>query len=137
MDCRRSLIVLSALTIWLYPTFGQETEESENKIEAPSPDGRFAFRYTTEAKPNSDREADEDRELKKQTYDLIDKKSGKVIMTVAESDPDLGPSARFKIQGVVWRADSSAFAITAYLWKRGSSVFVFLRERAAFREIEL
>jgi hypothetical protein len=51
----------------------------------------------------------------KQTYELVDKRSGKVLMSVAESDPDLGPSARFNME-VLWRPDSKAFALTAMLW---------------------
>jgi hypothetical protein len=119
-----SLIVLSSLTIWFYPVCGQETEESsKNSLEAPSPDGQFAFRYTGSR--------DE-----KQTYDLIEKATGKVLTSVAESDPDLGPSARFDMT-VLWRPDSKAFALTAYLWKRGTSLSVFRREGSTFREIEL
>jgi len=99
-------------------------EETKKGIEAPSPDGQFAFRYTGDA--NSE----------KQTYDLIDKASRKVLLTVATADPDMGPSARFHME-VLWRPDSKAFALTARLWKRGTYVAVFSRERAAFREIKL
>jgi hypothetical protein len=109
------------------PVCAQETEqETKKEIESPSPDGQFAFRYT----------GDSHSETEKQTYDLIDKKSGKTLMTVAESDPDLGPSARFDMT-VLWRPDSKAFALTAFLWKRGTSLFVFVRDGAKFREIEL
>jgi hypothetical protein len=60
---------------------GEATDEAPKKtIEFPSPDGRFTFRYTGES------------EDEKQTYDLIEKASGKVVKTVVESDPDLGPS---------------------------------------------
>src|SRR2546421_2734012 len=107
--------------------------ETKNAIEAPSPDGKFAFRYTKDSKSNSD----SDSHLEKQTYDLIDKRSGKVLASVAESDPDLGPSARFNIERVLWRGDSKAFALTAMLWKRGSSVSVFVRDGSSFREIKL
>src|SRR5215470_18043949 len=123
---QRSLIVLSILVTCSYRVYGEEAEEETKKaIEAPSPDGQFAFRYTGES------------DSEKQTYDLIDKRSGKVLMSVAESDPDLGPSARFHIKGVLWRPDSKAFAVTATLWKRGSSVSVFVRDGSSFREIEL
>src|SRR5438046_8556580 len=105
---QKSLIVLSSLTIWFHPVGGQEMEEgSKQAIEAPSPDGKFAFRYTKDSKSNSDSESD----LEKQTYDLIDKASGKVLTSVAESDSDLGPSARFDMT-VLWRPDSKAFALT-------------------------
>ena len=56
---------------------------------------------------------------------------------VAESDPDAGPSMRFTMEKVLWRADSKAFALTAFLWKRGSALIVFERDGSAFREIEL
>jgi hypothetical protein len=105
----------------------EETEDTPKKTpEFPSPDGRFAFRYGGSAS-----------EDEKQTYELIEKASGKVVKTVATSDPDLGPSARFNMEQVLWRPDSKAFALTALLWKRGTSVFVFVREGATFREIKL
>lgn len=108
-----------------HPLYGEDTEEGTKKtIEAPSPNGQFAFRYTAES------------DSENQTYDLIDKGSGKVLMSVAESDPDLGPSARFNME-VLWRPDSKAFALTATLWKRGSNVDVYVRNASTFRKIEL
>jgi hypothetical protein len=105
---------------------GEETAEAPKKtIEFPSPDGRFAFRYS----------GDKSEEV--QTYNLIDKASRKVVTKVAESDPDGGPSMRFTMEKVLWRADSKAFALTAFLWKRGSALIVFERDGSAFREIEL
>jgi hypothetical protein len=122
---QRTLIVLSIVVASSHPLCGEDTEEGTKKtIEAPSPNGQFAFRYTTES------------DSEKQTYDLIDKGSGKVLMSVAESDPDFGPSARFSM-GVLWRLDSKAFALTATLWKRGSYVDVFVRNGSTFRKIEL
>src|SRR6516165_5050242 len=122
---QRTLILLSILVTCSNPLCGQETEEGTKKtIEASSPDGQFAFRYTGES------------DSEKQTYDLIDKQSGKVLMSVAESDPDLGPSARFNMQ-VLWRPDSAAFALTATLWKRGSSVTVYVRDGSTFHEIKI
>jgi hypothetical protein len=116
---------LSILVTCSYSVCAEETEEETKKtIEAPSPDGQFAFRYTGES------------DSEKQTYDLIDKQSGKVLMSVAESDPDLGPSARFNME-VLWRPDSKAFALTAMLWKRGSNVEVYVRNGSTFRHIEL
>lgn len=137
---RISLILFSILLGWFRPVYGQDTEQrSKNKIEAPSPDGKFAFRYAkkSDADSDADSDSDSDSDSEKQTYDLIDKKSGKVLTSVAESDPDLGPSARFNIEKVLWRSDSKAFAITAMLWKRGSSVSVFVRDGSAFHNIEL
>jgi hypothetical protein len=122
----RNLLVLSVLVTCSHPLCGQESEQgTKGTIESPSPDGQFAFRYGG------------DSESENQTYDLIDKQSGKVLKTVAESDPDLGPSARFHIDGVLWRPDSKAFAVTAMLWKRGSSVSVFVRDSSAFHGIEV
>ena len=123
---QRTLIVLSILVICSQAVCGQETSEgTKKKMEAPSPDGQFAFRYTGE--PNSE---------EKQTYDLIDKRSGKVLTSVAESDPYLGPSARFYMK-VLWKPDSKAFALTATLWKRGSNVDVWVRNGSTFRHIEV
>jgi hypothetical protein len=99
-------------------------EDAKKALEAPSPDGRFAFRYT------------EGSEDERKGYELIDRKSGKVLARVAESDPDIGPSARFNME-VLWRPDSKAFALTATLWKRGSYIAVFRRDNATFREIKL
>ena len=122
---RRTLIVLSIAVACSHPLTGEDTEEGTKKtIEAPSPNGQFAFRHTAES------------DSEKQTYDLIDKGSGKVLMNVAESDPDLGPSARFNME-VLWRPDSKAFALTATLWKRGSNVEVYVRNGSTFRKIEL
>ena len=122
----RILIVLLAL---VSPNLlrAEETDETpKKKIEFPSPDGRFAFRYS------GSKSEDE-----VQTYDLIDKASRKVVTKVAESDPDGGPSMRFTMEKVLWRADSKAFALTAFLWKRGSALIVFERDGSTFREIEL
>src|SRR5438874_857123 len=71
--------------------------------------------------------------------DVVLLKSGEKVegRITAESDLDLGPSARFNIERVLWRADSKAFALTAMLWKRGSSVSVFVRDGSSFREIKL
>jgi hypothetical protein len=38
---------------------------------------------------------------------------------------------------VLWRPDSAAFALTATLWKRGSSVTVYVRDGSTFREIKI
>jgi hypothetical protein len=122
---QRTLIVLSIVLTSFHPLCGEDTEEgTKNTIEAPSPNGQFAFRYTTES------------DSEKQTYDLFDEGSRKVLMSVAESDPDLGPSARFNME-VLWRPNSKAFALTATLWKRGSNVEVYVRNGSTFRKIEL
>jgi hypothetical protein len=120
-----TLIALSIFVTCFHSVSGQENgEETPQTIENPSPDGRFAFRKTG------------DSDSEKQTYDLIDKGSGKVLKSVAESDPDLGASARFNMS-VLWRSDSKAFALTATLIKLGSEVSVYLQEGTTFRKIKL
>jgi hypothetical protein len=119
------LIALSIFVTCFHSVSGQENgEETPQTIENPSPNGRFAFRNTG------------DSDSEKQTYDLIDKGSGKVLKSVAESDPDLGSSARFNMS-VLWRSDSKAFALTATLIKLGSEVSVYLQEGTTFRKIKL
>lgn len=125
MHLHTALIAIVAVVTCGHPIYSKEPEEdAKPAIEATSPDGQFAFRYTT------------DSDSEKKTYDLISKKSGKVLATVAKSDSDMGPSARFNMH-VLWKPDSKAFALTATLWKRGSGVEVYLRDGATFRHIEV
>jgi hypothetical protein len=123
---QRIVIALTILAACSSLLQAEEADEEAQKpaIEAPSPDGQFAFCYTS----GSDEEP--------KTFDLIEKASGKVVQTIAESNPDPGPSERFNME-VLWRADSKAFAVTKTLWKRGSFVEVFVREAATFREIKV
>ena len=102
----------------------QSHAQRECPLVSERSDGQFAFRYP------------EKSEDEIETYDLFQKASGKKVRTVAKSNPEIGPSARFDM-AVLWRADSKAFAVTATLWKRGSSVMVFIRDGATFREIKL
>jgi hypothetical protein len=121
--------ILIALLVLVTPNVvrAEETDDKpKKKIEFPSPDGKFAFRYSGSK-----------AEGEVQTYDLIDKASRKVVTKVAESDPDGGPSMRFTMEKVLWRADSKAFAVAAFLWKRATSLIVFVRDGSTFREIEL
>jgi len=121
--------ILIALLVLASPNVlrAEKTDDKpKKKIEFPSPDGKFAFRYSGDKS-----------EGEVQTYDLIDKASRKVVTKVAESDPDSGPSMRFTMEKVLWRADSKAFAVTAFLWKRGTTLIVFARDGSTFREIEL
>jgi hypothetical protein len=122
----RIVIALTILAACSSLVWAEEANEEAQKpaIEAPSPDGQFAFRYTG----SSDDEP--------KTFDLIEKASGKVVQTIAEAASDPGPSERFNME-VLWRADSNAFAVTGTLWKRGSFVEVFMREGATFREIKV
>src|SRR5947207_13302477 len=57
-------------------------------------------------------------------------------MSVAESDPDRGPSARFNMS-VLWRSDSKAFALMSTIINLGSEVSVYLQEGTTFRKIKL
>ena len=83
---KTTLIALSIFVTCFHSVSGQENgEETPQTIDNPSPDERFAFRNTG------------DSDSEKQTYDLVDKGSGKVLKSVAESDPDLGASARFNM----------------------------------------
>jgi len=101
----------------------KETAE-EPETEFPSPDGQFAFRTKG------------DDENVPKTYELIRFKSGKVLARVADSNAEIGPSARFQM-AVLWRPDSQAFALTATLWKRSSGVKVYVRDGTNFREIQI
>jgi hypothetical protein len=98
----------------------------------PSPDGRFAFRFD---KAESSEETNEEGP-EPEVFNLIDAHSGKVLLEVAKSDPDFGPSGRFEME-VLWKPDSKAFAVTATFTKRGSTLLVFLRRGTQFRPIEL
>jgi hypothetical protein len=102
----------------------EETEsEEDTKPDFPSPDGQHAFQLTGKS-------LDEN-----QTFDLINKRSGKKLLRIASHDPDDGPSSRFNFK-VLWRPDSKAFAVKGTLWKRGSFVDVYLREGSKFRKVE-
>lgn len=137
MHLRQSFLLFALLVTCAESVCGQATEERpRNALEYPSPNEQFAFRYTPRERSESEPAADEDAAVKDETYDLVEKRSGKVLMSVAESDPDFGPSARFSMQ-VVWKADSKAFALTAYLTKRGSEVSVYVRDGSTFRAVEL
>lgn len=126
MHLRRYLPALLLLITFCHPILGRAAEDGEarKKIEAPSPDGRFAFRH---------KEGSDDTP---EGYVLIDRKSGKVLKQVAKADPEIGPSARFEMK-VLWKPDSERFALTGTFWKRGSEVMVFVREGATFREVKL
>jgi hypothetical protein len=126
MYLRSSLLVLAMLARMACFVFGAErADDAKKTLEALSPDGQFAFRYTVNPEDESDKR-----------YELIERKSGKVLAQVAESDPEFGPSARFNMS-VLWRPDSKAFALTATLWKRASEVAIFRRDGASFREVKL
>lgn len=127
MRLHRTFLALAAITALIHPLRGEDEHDSENKF--PSPDGKFAFRYE-KAEPKE--ETDDEIEV----LSLIDPASGKVLLKVAESDPDLGPSARFEME-VLWKPDSKAFAVTATFTKRGSTLLVFLQKGTEFRAVKL
>ena len=121
MRAAKNLIILLLLAAFWYPVCAQEAAgETEKTVQSPSPDGQFAFLYAVTS------------ELK--TFDLIEKKSGKILQRVAESDPNFGN--RFDAH-VLWRPDSNAFALTTKTVRLGSSVAVFHRNGVAFRENKL
>ena len=128
MHLRRFFLTSLLLVLPFHPGWAADGDEDgatkKNKLEATSPDGRFAFH---------DKAATADEG---EAYQLIDKKSGKVLARVAEADIDPAPSARFFMK-VLWKPDSQAFALTATLWKRGSYVAVFVRDGATFREVKV
>ena len=107
-------MILAALA---YPICAQETEgETEKTIESPSPDGRFAFLKTITPK--------------RKTLDLIEKKSGKVLLRVAESEEDFGNRLSTE---VLWAPDSKRFALTYSVVRLGSEVSVYFRTGDTFR----
>ena len=84
----RKILIALLVLVSLNAIRGEEIDDAPKKtIEFPSPDGRFAFRYS------GGKSEDE-----VQTYDLIDKASRKVVTKVAQSDPDAGPSTRFTME---------------------------------------
>jgi len=124
---QKTLLALLLSTTLLHPLRTEETEDTaKNTTQFPSPDGQFAFRF---GKDESDGEDI-------QTFDLIDARSGKLVLRIAKTDPDPAPSARFEME-VLWRPDSKAFAVTETLWKRGSDAAVYLQTGAKFREVKL
>jgi hypothetical protein len=99
------------------PTPAEEPAEVE--IESPSPDGRFSFlsSFTPDER----------------TLDLIEKKSQKVLLRVAESEQD---SNRLDTE-VLWAPDSKRFALMISVSRRSADVAVYGRSGDTFREIKL
>jgi hypothetical protein len=131
MPKKKNLLLLSVLLVLVHPLWAEDAEDTEKKtIKFRSPDGHFAFRYD---KGEAGQQTDEKPE---EVFNLIDARSGKVLMEVAKSDYDLGPSARFNME-VLWKPDAKAFALTGTFTKRGSDVTVFLWNGAGFRAVDL
>jgi hypothetical protein len=117
----RALLGFVILAALAYPAGAQEAEgETEKTIEAPSPDGKFAFLHTVGAEHK--------------TFDLIEKKSGKVLLRVVDSDDGIGNRLS---ADVLWAPDSKRFAITYMIVRLGTGVSVYFRTGDTFREIKL
>jgi hypothetical protein len=111
-------VILAALP---YPVGAEEAEgETEKTIEAPSPDGKFAFLHIVEPEHK--------------TFDLIEKKSGKVLLRVVDSDDGIGNRLG---ASVLWAPDSKRFAVTYMIVRLGTGVSVYFRTGDTFREIKL
>ena len=133
MRMPKTCLALSLLATLVLPLCAQDTDDADDAAKKspqfPSPDGQFAFRYgKAEPKAGADDEIE--------TFDLIDAHSGKVLQRVAESDPNMGASARFSME-VLWKSDGKAFAVTAEFWKRGTTLLVFVRNGEKFRKVHL
>jgi len=119
MRAHHSLFAFLVLVSALSPMRAEDAE-TDTAVEAPSPDGRFAFLATH--RPDQ------------RTFDLIEKGSGKVLLRVAESEED---SNELSVN-VLWAADSSRFAATeAFHNRRMNDIAVYLRDGDTFRPIEL
>jgi hypothetical protein len=127
MRIQKTVLALSLMTTLVQPLWAESDHDTAKKF--PSPDGKLAFQY---GKGEPSEESGEETEV----FNLIDAPSGKVLLEVAKSDPDFGPSGRFEME-VLWRPDSKAFAMTATFTKRGSTLLVFLRKGTEFRAVDL
>jgi hypothetical protein len=99
-----------------------EEEKLTKEVRDPSPDGKYAFIYTKAGLSKS--------------YDLIEKKSGKVLTHVADAELADIPQ-RFDLVGLLWRPDSKAFALTVQVEKRANTVVAFVWNGNAFDNVEI
>ena len=83
----RFLLIVLAVA-WGSGRLAAEEGETEKTVRSPSPDGRFAFLLTHG--PDTS------------TVDLIEKRSKKVLLRVAESEDD---SNELTVDTVLWRPD--------------------------------
>ena len=118
-----SLAVLVALAC---PVCAQETvasptpsvsKDEEKEIESESPDGKFAFLTNYEGDLH--------------TIDLIDAKSKKVVLHVAEEDSEMVHYS------VLWASDSKRFALMTRYGHPIQGVDVYFRSGETFRKIKL
>jgi hypothetical protein len=115
-------VALALCVALVYRVLAQEPEaKTEKEVKFPSPDGKFAFLQTIGP------------EIR--TVDLIEKKSEKVLLRIAESDEDHPDRLRWS---VLWAPDSKRFALSySTMQKRTSEVCVYFRDGESFRKIEL
>jgi hypothetical protein len=119
----KTLIALFILAT-VVPARAQDDEEKAKKeVVSPSPDKQFAFLYESSSEDGK-------------SYDLIERKSGKVLERVMEQGTDPSASERFSMDAL-WRKDSKAVALTCRLWKRGTVVDVYLKSGDTFVKVEL
>jgi hypothetical protein len=118
--CLAAILGLAALSGVL--TGQDQADKPTKEVMDVSPDEKYAFLYT--------------ESLEFKSYDLIDQKSGKVLMRVADSDMAEGPG-RFDIDSLLWKPDSKAFALTVWLEHRSSSVFFFEKDDKGFHKLKM
>jgi hypothetical protein len=120
--CSASLAVFPAMVCAQEPaasplsSAGEAGDTNEN-IDWPSPDGKFAFRTSYE----------EDLH----TIDLIDRKSGKKLQRIGEEDSSQA------YWHLLWAPDSNRFALMTRLGHPIQAVDVYFRSGGTFRKIEL
>jgi len=114
----RLLLCLVSLTAFAATVCAQEPVASSNEnIDWPSPDGKFAFLTSY----GEDLHA----------IDLIDKKSGKKLQRIGEE----GSSQAY--WHLLWAPDSNRFALMTRLGHPIQGVDVYFRSGKTFRKIEL
>jgi hypothetical protein len=117
-----ALVILVAIAC---PVCAQETaglpspaaKEEEKESKSPSLDGKFAFLANYEGDLH--------------TIDLIDPKSKKVVLQVAEEDSEMVH------YNVLWVPDSKRFALMTRYGHPIQGVTVYFRSGETFRKIEL
>jgi hypothetical protein len=120
--CSASLAVFPAMVCAQEPaasprsSAGEAGDTNEN-IDWPSPDGKFAFRTSY----------DEDLH----TIDLIDRKSGKQLQRIGEEDSSQA------YWHLLWAPDSNRFALMTRLGHPIQGADVYFRSGSTFRKIDL
>lgn len=96
----------------------EKEDKVQTNIKSPSPDGQFAF--LEKVPVGFEREG---------TVDLIERKSGTVLLRV-EEEIRVGWSA-------LWAADSSRVVVTSRVGHAVQGIDVYLRKGNAFRQVKL